>query len=286
MARSHCRTRALRAVPCLGALALSAPGPAAAQQASGEAAADQVHNLREVTVVAPTPLPGFTIERQAFAGNAQTATDGDLERVKAPNLTAFLAETMTGVVVNDAQGNPFAQDILYRGYRLSPTLGSAQGLSLYLDGVRQNAALGDVIHWAAIPEPRSAPSRWCPAAIRSMGSIRWAARWRCRPSQARPTPRGSRPEPGQLRACAAGCQRRQGTGRWLARLHGGHGMARGRLARSFRQRPGQPFLQAGPLDQWHAMERERAGQRQPALRQWPDAGQLLCRRPPRDLHRA
>ncbi|QYY27619.1 MULTISPECIES: TonB-dependent receptor [Cupriavidus] len=152
MARRRCRTRPLRVVPCLSALALSAPGSAAAQQATGEAAADQVRNLQEVTVVAPTPLPGFTIERQAFAGNAQTATDGDLERVKAPNLTSFLAETMTGVVVNDAQGNPFAQDLLYRGYRLSPTLGSAQGLSLYLDGVRQNAALGDVIQWAAIPE--------------------------------------------------------------------------------------------------------------------------------------
>ncbi|TPQ37796.1 TonB-dependent receptor [Cupriavidus pinatubonensis] len=152
MARRRCRTRPLRVVPCLSALALSAPGSAAAQQATGEAAADQVRNLQEVTVVAPTPLPGFTIERQAFAGNAQTATDGDLERVKAPNLTTFLAETMTGVVVNDAQGNPFAQDLLYRGYRLSPTLGSAQGLSLYLDGVRQNAALGDVIQWAAIPE--------------------------------------------------------------------------------------------------------------------------------------
>ncbi|CAG2141604.1 hypothetical protein [Cupriavidus numazuensis] len=112
MARRRCRTRPLRVVPCLSALALSAPGSAAAQQAAGEAAADQVRNLREVTVVAPTPLPGFTIERQAFAGNAQTATDGDLERVKAPNLTAFLAETMTGVVVNDAQGNPFTQDIL------------------------------------------------------------------------------------------------------------------------------------------------------------------------------
>jgi len=134
---------------------MAAAMPAAAQQASptGSApASDQVHNLREVTVVAPTPLPGLAIERAAFPANVQTATDADIERTKSASLPSFLAETMTGVVANDARGNPFAPDILYRGYRLSPTLGSAQGLSLYLDGVRQNAALGDVVNWTAVPE--------------------------------------------------------------------------------------------------------------------------------------
>ncbi|WP_042885327.1 TonB-dependent receptor [Cupriavidus necator] len=155
MAHARRRTRPSRHAPGMVAIALAAAAPVAAQQASQPDAgsqADQVHNLQEVTVVAPTPLPGFTIERQAFPANVQTATDGDLERAKSANLPSFLAENMNGIVVNDTQGNPFAQDILYRGYRLSPTLGSAQGLSLYLDGVRQNAALGDVINWAGIPE--------------------------------------------------------------------------------------------------------------------------------------
>ncbi|AGW89985.1 TonB-dependent receptor [Cupriavidus sp. DF5525] len=155
MAHARRRTRPSRHAPGMVVIALAAATPVAAQQASQTDAggqADQVHNLQEVTVVAPTPLPGFTIERQAFPANVQTATDGDLERAKSANLSSFLAENMNGIVVNDAQGNPFAQDILYRGYRLSPTLGSAQGLSLYLDGVRQNAALGDVINWAGIPE--------------------------------------------------------------------------------------------------------------------------------------
>lgn len=155
MAHARRRARPSRHVPGMVAMALAAASPVAAQQAAQPEAnrqEDQVHNLQEVTVVAPTPLPGFTIERQAFPANVQTATDGDLERAKAANLPSFLAENMNGIVVNDAQGNPFAQDLLYRGYRLSPTLGSAQGLSLYLDGVRQNAALGDVINWAGIPE--------------------------------------------------------------------------------------------------------------------------------------
>lgn len=155
MAQARRRTRPSRHAPGMVAVALAAAMPAAAQQAGRPDAgrpADQVRNLQEVTVVAPTPLPGFTVERQAFPANIQTATDGDLERAKPANFPSFLAENMNGIVVNDAQGNPFAQDILYRGYRLSPTLGSAQGLSLYLDGVRQNAALGDVINWAGIPE--------------------------------------------------------------------------------------------------------------------------------------
>lgn len=144
-----------------GVLALAVcllPAAARAQADANEAGQirdqpqDQVRNLPEVTVVAPTPVPGLTVSRDAFPANVQTATDADIERTKAANLTGFLAETMTGVIANDSQGNPFEQDLLYRGYRLSPLLGTPQGLSLYLDGVRQNAALGDVVNWSGIPE--------------------------------------------------------------------------------------------------------------------------------------
>lgn len=112
----------------------------------------EVHNLSETVVIAPAPLPAFSIPREAFPGNVQTATDADIERAKSGNLSSFLSESMTGVTTNDIQGNAFAKDIQYRGYRLSPTLGAAQGLSLYLDGVRQNSTLGDIIDWTMIPE--------------------------------------------------------------------------------------------------------------------------------------
>ncbi|MDF3837999.1 TonB-dependent receptor [Cupriavidus basilensis] len=131
---------------------LAMASSAGAAETSPPAPVDEVHSLKEVTVVAPAPLPSFSIPREAFPGNVQSATDADMERAKAGNLSSFLAETMDDVVLNDAQGNPFQQDILYRGYRLSSTLGAPQGLSLYLDGVRQNSALGDVVDWASIPE--------------------------------------------------------------------------------------------------------------------------------------
>ncbi|AJG18503.1 TonB-dependent receptor [Cupriavidus basilensis] len=146
-----CARLARLALAALAALAAGAPAGVAAQTPQA-APGDEVHNLREVTVVAPAPLPSFSIPREAFPGNAQTATDADMERAKAGNLSSFLGETMDSVVINDVQGNPFQKDMLYRGYRLSSTLGAAQGIALYLDGVRQNGALGDVVDWTAIPE--------------------------------------------------------------------------------------------------------------------------------------
>jgi outer membrane receptor protein involved in Fe transport len=50
------------------------------------------------------------------------------------------------------QGSPFQTEISYRGQRLSPLLGAAQGLSLYLDGVRMNQPFGDVVNWELLPE--------------------------------------------------------------------------------------------------------------------------------------
>ena len=39
----------------------------------------------------------------------------------------------------------------YRGYTASPLLGTPQGLSVYMDGVRQNQPFGDVVSWDLIP---------------------------------------------------------------------------------------------------------------------------------------
>ena len=49
------------------------------------------------------------------------------------------------------QGNPFQPDINYRGYTASPLLGTPQGLSVYMDGVRLNQPFGDVVSWDLIP---------------------------------------------------------------------------------------------------------------------------------------
>ena len=58
---------------------------------------------------------------------------------------------LTGVYVNEMQGNPFQPDVSYRGYTASPLLGTPQGLSVYMDGVRLNQPFGDVVSWDLIP---------------------------------------------------------------------------------------------------------------------------------------
>ena len=53
--------------------------------------------------------------------------------------------------VNEVPSNPFQPDINYRGYTASPLLGTPQGLSVYMDGVRLNQPFGDVVSWDLIP---------------------------------------------------------------------------------------------------------------------------------------
>src|SRR6185503_3109583 len=56
------------------------------------------------------------------------------------------------VHVNEVQNNPFQPDVNYRGYTASPLLGTPQGLSIYMDGVRLNQPFGDVVSWDLIPK--------------------------------------------------------------------------------------------------------------------------------------
>jgi outer membrane receptor protein involved in Fe transport len=55
------------------------------------------------------------------------------------------------VHINDMQGNALQADVNYRGYTASPLLGTPQGLSVYLDGMRMNQPFGDVVSWDALP---------------------------------------------------------------------------------------------------------------------------------------
>jgi outer membrane receptor protein involved in Fe transport len=67
-------------------------------------------------------------------------------------LAEAMSRTMAGVNVNEVSGSPYQQDLTYRGFRASPLLGTAQGISVYLDGVRVNEPFGDVVNWDMLPE--------------------------------------------------------------------------------------------------------------------------------------
>ncbi len=107
-----------------------------------------------VRVTAPrivTPLPGIVIEREQMSTNVQSATAKELEDSRSVSLTDYMNTNMQSVTVNDYQGNPFQQDLSFRGFAASPLIGTPQGLSVYVDGVRVNEPFGEVVNWDLIP---------------------------------------------------------------------------------------------------------------------------------------
>lgn len=104
-----------------------------------------------VDVIATTPLPGVDLEPDQIPTPVQAANQHDIEMSGALNLSDFLNRRLSGVYLNEIQGNPFQPDVNYRGYTASPLLGTPQGLSVYMDGVRLNQPFGDVVSWDLIP---------------------------------------------------------------------------------------------------------------------------------------
>lgn len=128
-----------------------AAAPATAMGAAGPEAA-------EITVTA-TPL--YDVGEDVLAAPAQGATDEDLAATHALDATDWLRRIAGGVAVNDISGNPLQADLNFRGFTASPLLGTPQGLSVWIDGVRINQPFGDVVSWDLIPK----------AAIRSMNLV-------------------------------------------------------------------------------------------------------------------
>jgi outer membrane receptor protein involved in Fe transport len=105
-----------------------------------------------ITVVAITPLGGDTLPLNQSPVPVQELTATDISNSNALDLTDAMNKRLNGVYINENAGNPFEPDINYRGYTASPLLGTPQGLSIYLDGVRQNQPFGDVVNWDLIPK--------------------------------------------------------------------------------------------------------------------------------------
>ncbi len=105
----------------------------------------------QVDVVASTPLPGADLSADEIAAPVQTAKLQDVNANNSQNISDLLNRRFRAVHLNEIQGNPYQADLNYRGYTASPLLGTPQGLSVYLDGVRLNQPFGDVVSWDLIP---------------------------------------------------------------------------------------------------------------------------------------
>lgn len=105
-----------------------------------------------VSVVSQTPLAGSELNVDQIAAPVQTATATDIQDSGALDLGDFMSRQLNGVFINAMAENPFQPDVNFRGYTASPLLGTPQGISVYVDGVRQNQAFGDVVAWDLIPK--------------------------------------------------------------------------------------------------------------------------------------
>lgn len=92
--------------------------------------------------------PGGAID----ADDALRLSGADIGRAGAPDLLGALTRSIAGVTLQDAQGNPWQPNLVYRGFTASPLQGQAQGLAVYLDGARFNQPFGDTVAFDLLPE--------------------------------------------------------------------------------------------------------------------------------------
>lgn len=134
-----------RYVPAALAIAAS-PLPALANETganetgANETGAEETADRPAIIVTAASPL------------GADDTADRPIRRSPhAISIADDLTRTAPGFTIAEMQGNPLQPDIAYRGFTASPLLGTPQGLSAYLDGVRINQPFGDVVSWDLVP---------------------------------------------------------------------------------------------------------------------------------------
>jgi iron complex outermembrane recepter protein len=111
----------------------------------------EVLELGTVEVVGTTPLPSLGTPINQVPANVQTGTAKDIEQQQSLNLGELLDSNIGSVNTSNSVGNPYQMDVSYRGFTASPILGSAVGVSVYMDGVRINEPFGDIVNWDLIP---------------------------------------------------------------------------------------------------------------------------------------
>jgi iron complex outermembrane recepter protein len=159
--QTQTQTQTPRPAAALAASAASAAATAEAPQTSQTARPSPpsaAQPAKETTVLAPivvigtTPLLGLGTPLAQVPANVQTVRASDLDRQHRATLTDYFEKNLPSVDINEAQGNPYQVDVNYRGFTASPLVGTPQGLSVFLDGVRVNEPFGDIVNWDLIPE--------------------------------------------------------------------------------------------------------------------------------------
>lgn len=142
------KTMLLLAVFSGGAYAVDSDKPMEGNNSKQD---DQKINLDEIEVTAPKVVPDLGVTQEESVSNVKSKTAKDIQRAQSSSLSEYLGDRMQSVNVNDYGGNVFQMDVNFRGFSASPLLGTAQGMSVYLDGARMNDPFGDTVTWDTFP---------------------------------------------------------------------------------------------------------------------------------------
>lgn len=107
-------------------------------------------NAEKIEVISTTPLQGIGLPLEKVPHNVQVIKAEELKEQKSLSIADYMNQNLMGVSVNDTQNNPYQPDVTFHGYSASPLLGTPQGLSVFVDGVRVNEPFGDVVNWDLI----------------------------------------------------------------------------------------------------------------------------------------
>lgn len=127
------------------------PAPAAEAEPGADAITLDPILIRERRPQDIGPMPGLGLTKEEIPSNVQSITAKDIRDSNSLSLTDLMNSQMQSVTVNDYQGNPFQVDVQFRGFTAGPQVGTPQGLSVFLDGIRMNEPFGDVMNWDMIP---------------------------------------------------------------------------------------------------------------------------------------
>ena len=138
----------VRQIPALIVWALTG---GCAQAATGTAAPVAAASAPMVQLQTITVTTGST---EGFRAPPKHTFEVDPQALRAPAATGLanvLAQQLPGTALTHEQGNPLQPSLRFNGFTASPLLGTPQGLSVFLDGVRINEAFGDTVNWDLVP---------------------------------------------------------------------------------------------------------------------------------------
>jgi len=105
----------------------------------------------KINVFSPGPLPSIGISQDIIPGSIQVIKPQDVQDQSGVSLADYLNNNTQGISFNEVGGNPWQPEIFFRGYSAGSITGNPQGLSIFVDGVRENQPFSDVVLWDTIP---------------------------------------------------------------------------------------------------------------------------------------